>query len=292
MEFRIGDKVMMVSKDAHKDWASVYPPYGTTGIIVEVNPDVTYDYLIQWKKGTTSGHDLWWVSEDKIELVESRENINMDYTDEEVWAFLAPKMSQFTNTNFVYNEVMKMVVAAYRSGYGRAIKGRSFEIKPKSWIANGSVVEDINKLLDGMNLWGVYGLYAIHLGEYPTVYKYKFKHTHFDKNRVPYDSLKVLYLNLDYQIMGWDTLMHDVLYVEGDFSVASEGDLVTNPKSKEKFVGKIVKTGDRDYVIQNLNADKIYHHVPILDGSWKRLVPLTVFLEDAGINLTPYKKKN
>lgn len=47
---------------------------------------------------------------------------NKKYTDEEVWAFFAPKMSQFTNTDFVDNEVMKMVVTVYRSGYGRATK--------------------------------------------------------------------------------------------------------------------------------------------------------------------------
>lgn len=55
------------------------------------------------------------------------------YTTEQVWAFLAPKMYQFTDVMFVDNKVMEMVVAAYRSGYVRAEKGRNYEIgKPKS----------------------------------------------------------------------------------------------------------------------------------------------------------------
>lgn len=86
--------------------------------------------------------------------------------------------------------------------------------------------------------------------------------------------------------------MHDVLYVERDFRWALEGDLVINPECEKKFVGEIVRVRDNEYTILSLNDNRIYPHVPIFGGTWKRLVPITAFLEDAGINLTPYKKKN
>ena len=38
--------------------------------------------------------------------------------------------------------VKKMVVAAYRSGYGRATKGRSFIIKPK--VGKKQLIEGVN----------------------------------------------------------------------------------------------------------------------------------------------------
>ena len=58
-----------------------------------------------------------------------------NYTDDEVWEMLKPKMKQFVRDVVdidLYSPTVKnMVVAAYRSGYGRATKGRSFMIKPK-----------------------------------------------------------------------------------------------------------------------------------------------------------------
>lgn len=63
-----------------------------------------------------------------------------NYTDEEVWEMLKPKMERIstilTDVDNFHDEVKKMVVDAYRSGYGRAIKGRPFRIKPKNTVKN------------------------------------------------------------------------------------------------------------------------------------------------------------
>lgn len=53
---------------------------------------------------------------------------------------LKPKMERIVTIladvdNF-HDEVKKMVVDAYRSGYGRATKGRPFRIKPKNTVKN------------------------------------------------------------------------------------------------------------------------------------------------------------
>ena len=44
--------------------------------------------------------------------------------------------ARIENLDMYSPTVKKMVVAAYRSGYGRAMKGRPFKIKPKNTVKN------------------------------------------------------------------------------------------------------------------------------------------------------------
>lgn len=140
---KVGDNVVMVDKERHAMYPKIYPPYGTTGVIMDVDEttgaimdidetDKHYIYEIQWEKGTTSGDDCWWIYEDGVEFIEC--------TDEEVWKMLKPKMERIVtflaNVDIFHDEVKKMVVDAYRSGYERAIKGRPFKIKPKNTVKN------------------------------------------------------------------------------------------------------------------------------------------------------------
>lgn len=131
---KVGDNVVMVDKEKHAMYPTIYPPYGTTGVIMDIDEtDKNYIYEIQWEKGTTSSDDRWWIYEDGIKFIERT-------TDEEVWEMLKPKMERIVTIladvdNF-HDEVKKMVVDAYRSGYGRAMKGRPFKIKPKNTVKN------------------------------------------------------------------------------------------------------------------------------------------------------------
>ena len=133
--FKVGDKVVMVDKERHAMNPKTYPPYGTMGVIMDINEtDEKYVYDIQWEKGTTSGDDCWFISEDGVVQF-------VEYTDDEVWKMLKPKMRQLVpayieNLDMYSPIVKKMVVAAYRSGYGRAMKGRPFMIKPKNIVKN------------------------------------------------------------------------------------------------------------------------------------------------------------
>lgn len=128
--FKVGDKVVMVDEERHAMNPKIYPPYGTMGVIMDIDEtDEKYVYDIQWEKGTTSGDDCWFISEDGVvQFVEC--------TDDEVWEMLKPKMERIVTIladvdNF-HDEVKKMVVDAYRFGYGRAMKDRPFRIKPKN----------------------------------------------------------------------------------------------------------------------------------------------------------------
>lgn len=132
--FKVGDNVVMVDKKKHDRNPKIYPPYGTMGVIMNVDEtDERYTYDIQWEKGTTSDNDRWYISKDGVAQF-------IEYTDNEVWEMLKPKMERIitilADVDNFHDEVKKMVVDAYRSGYGRAMKGRPFMIKPKNIVKN------------------------------------------------------------------------------------------------------------------------------------------------------------
>ena len=132
-KFNVGDKVVFINGDKHKRLSQFYPAVGSVGIIKDKDKD-DGDVLVDWGEaegvninGNYAAKKAWWCEEEDIRLCE--------YTDDEVWEMLKPKMRQFVRDAVdidLYSPTVKnMVVAAYRSGYGRATKGRSFMVKPK-----------------------------------------------------------------------------------------------------------------------------------------------------------------
>lgn len=136
--FKVGDKVVFVNAEKHKAESVFYPAVGTVGIVKRIGLG---DLFVDWGDAEGIGIGLdgaksWWCMENDIKPYVQENN----YTDEEVWKMLKPKMEQIVTIladvdNF-HDEVKKMVVAAYRSGYGRAMKGRPFKIKPKNIVKN------------------------------------------------------------------------------------------------------------------------------------------------------------
>lgn len=137
-KFNVGEKVVFTNTKKHESARQFYPVVGTVGTVVEIdkNPIDGKALLIDWGNAEgidvwTDGTKSWWCNEQDVKPYEGTDN----YTDDEVWAMLKPKMKQFAlpnqNINYFSQEIKNMIVAAYRSGYGRATKGRSFMIKPK-----------------------------------------------------------------------------------------------------------------------------------------------------------------
>lgn len=130
-KFNVGDKVVFINGDKHERMSRFYPAVGSIGIVRDRDDG---GVLIDWDEAEgvyTNGSYVakaWWCEEEDIKLCE--------YTDDEVWEMLKPKMRQFVRTEsdiYLHSPTVKnMVVAAYRSGYGRATKGRSFIIKSRA----------------------------------------------------------------------------------------------------------------------------------------------------------------
>lgn len=171
-KFKIGDKVVFTNAQKHETISRFYPVVGTVGTVVKIDkhPIAEKSLLVDW--GNAEGVDVWedgtkswWCGEDDVEP---------EYTDNEVWEMLKPKMKQFARDVVdidLYSPTVKnMVVTAYRSGYGRATKGRSFIIKPKvdekpseksiDDVLNGKMIVTFSK--DDDNYWVSKFDHAIH----------------------------------------------------------------------------------------------------------------------------------
>ena len=147
-KFKVGDKVVFTNSQKHETISRFYPAVGTvktigTGALGENT------LLVDWGDATMS----WWCSEDDVKPSFTCEEY--DYTDDEVWEMLKPKLNQFVpirvgDIDMYSSVVKKMVVAAYRSGYGRATKGRSFMIKPK--VSKKPSKKSIDDVLGGKTI--------------------------------------------------------------------------------------------------------------------------------------------
>lgn len=138
-KFKVGDKVVFTNAKKHEMVSQFYPVVGTVGTVKMIGTEVLGENTLMVDWGNAEGVDvwedgtkLWWCNEDDVKLFYE---VEPNYTDDEVWEMLKPKMKRIVTIladvdNF-HDEVKKMVVAAYRSGCGRATKGRSFIIKPK-----------------------------------------------------------------------------------------------------------------------------------------------------------------
>lgn len=141
-EDMIGNKVRCVNKiDIH------HPEQGTIGTIVAYDEhDAICNYKVQWPKGSTIGNDRWWAMNKCIELVEDDATTSQkitDMTNEEIWEMLKPKMEKnglktyyrvtpYHNIlSYDCDAVQNAIAIAYRSGYERAMKGRSFKFGEK-----------------------------------------------------------------------------------------------------------------------------------------------------------------
>ncbi len=140
--FKVGDKVVFINADKHENLREFYPKVGTIGTVEAIEEKINEKgLLVDWgdAKGVEFGVDgtkSWWCSEFDVKPY-IQEN---GCTDEEVWKMLKPKMERIvtilTDVDNFHDEVKKMVVDAYRSGYGRAMKGIPFRIKPKNTVKN------------------------------------------------------------------------------------------------------------------------------------------------------------
>ncbi len=160
----VGDKVVFINADKHESLCGFYPKVGTIGTIKEIEERINEKgLLVDWgdAKGVESwvdGTKSWWCNEQDVKPYEDTD----DYTDDKVWEMLKPKMRQFVrdvvDVDLYSPTVKNMVVAAYRSGYGRATKGRSFIIKPKAKkvIEKARVEDSINAVLEGKMIVAVY----------------------------------------------------------------------------------------------------------------------------------------
>ncbi|HAU86523.1 MAG TPA: hypothetical protein DCW90_13820 [Lachnospiraceae bacterium] len=153
-KFNVGDKVVFINALRRKEINGFYPKVGAIGTIKEIDEK---SLLVDWgeaKDVTTyiDGTKSWWCAESDVKSY-SREEIN--YTDDEVWTMLKPKMNQFAlpnqNINNLSQEIKNMIVAAYRSGYGRATKGRLFMIQRKC-EEKPSITKAIDAVLNGKML--------------------------------------------------------------------------------------------------------------------------------------------
>lgn len=163
-KFNVGDKVVFINAQKHKSHSGYYPAVGTVGTVVKIDEHPIEDFglLVNW--GDAKGVDIWqadgtkswWCNEADVKPYTSEEN---NHTDDEVWEMLKPKMRQLVPAHIedidMFSPTVKdMVVAAYRSGYGRATKGRSFMIKPKvkKAIEKVNIEDSISTVLFGKKI--------------------------------------------------------------------------------------------------------------------------------------------
>lgn len=152
-ESMIGKKVIFTGEYAeflYKDSPQFYPCVGTVGTIIEYADE--NDCFVQWPKGTTSKEDCWYAPWDCIEFYQE-ETVDKNYikemTDDEIWEMLQPKLKKNNIRRYMggiyignkmvdgYNvykqiDVEKAVCLAYKVGYKRCMKGRSFKIGEKT----------------------------------------------------------------------------------------------------------------------------------------------------------------
>lgn len=222
-----------------------------------------------------------------------------DYTNDEIWDFLRPKMKQhYENCDDLDYRIKQMVVSAYRSAWGRCEKGRSFAI-PKRDVK--STKDRLTDMLSGMEIVSIYNDF----------YTNKLRSLTLSKitvvNQLAYDKDYRVYSRVmeiregSYGISqadkeGWDWLNSDgVMYVpvpldkiipnEGDKIIAMD-DLIDQGERTliKKFTvckfrydagGSYVFT-DEDDVEWSLGWKKNFDNMRVL-------VPLKKWLKDKGV---------
>lgn len=220
-KFNVRDKVVFLNADKHKRMSHFYPAVGSIGIIEEVRNDNTIK--VNWGNAegvdTLNGKKAWWCDKVDIKLFYKER----EHTNDEVWEMLKPKMRQFAlpnqNIDNLSQEIKNMVVAAYRSGYGRATKGRDFMIKPRAYerlsVSEKKVISDVlkDKLIvtfhkeDGSHSVSNFTYFCNAKGfdtlDDPDCEMYVAIPFSEAMGRFDSDSIKVLYCGAEYRIKPW-----------------------------------------------------------------------------------------
>ena len=184
-KFKVGDKVVFTNAEKHEKLKTVYPAVGAVGTVRTVK-ETKENLLVDWgdAKDIAISYDntkSWWCDENDVEPYTCDK---CEPTDDEVWEMLKPKMRQFVpahieNLDLYSPAVKNMVVAAYRSGYGRATKGRSFMIKPKSKVDEKPNEKSIDDVLGGKMIVTFYKEYDSY-----NVANFAFSHENGNKTEI------------------------------------------------------------------------------------------------------------
>lgn len=292
MKFKVNDKVMMNVDFGVREF---YPVRGTIGTIVAIDYG-NCQVQVQWSNGSTSGDDLWWINMDKIVLVEKRPE---DYTNDEIWDFLRPKMKQhYENCDNLDYSIKQMAVSAYRSAWGRCEKGRSFAISKRDVK---STKDRLTDMLRGMEIVSIYTngdetkISNLTLNKV-TVVNQLFD---YDKDYRVYSRVMEIRNNDDgiFRVdrEGWDWLSNDVMYVPVPLEEVNlqEGDKIIT-------MDNLIDHGERTFIKKftvckfKYDAGGSYGFTDE-DGvgwgiGWKKnlnnmrvLVPLKKWLKDKGV---------
>lgn len=303
MKFNVGDKVRFLNKKEHIEHPWCYPEVGTVGVVLNAE-EANKEILVDW--GKDSGCDnndyyydkcAWWCLKTLVEKV-------VDYTNDEVWDMLKPKMKQFA-LDFIdiecYPRSFKnMIVAAYRSGYGRATKGRPFMIKPKV-KDKPSITKQIDAVLGGKTLVTFYDTddsYAVSNFEYSAEGKQGIE----IHDKPIYDSGECGLFS-GYDVIGEPDCE---IYVAVPFSeIAHDFDSKTLPKVKAIFCGKkssvlshikkwaigkyngTLQFGNRKRVSLDFSHEKgiLSRYIDVYSPDFKALVPICDYFKYNGVNV-------
>ena len=79
-DYKVGDKVVFISENEHKEFPSYYPEVGTVGTVLGRDADTCA--FVKWKKGSTSSDDHWacrfdWIIHAKEYFKKEKEKGNM-----------------------------------------------------------------------------------------------------------------------------------------------------------------------------------------------------------------------
>lgn len=311
-KFKVGDKVVFLNADKHKRMSHFYPTVGSIGIVDRVKEKCDDDETVKVDWGEAEGLETlnhkksWWCNEKDIRLYK-------EYTNDEVWEMLKPKMRQIVpahieNLDLYSPAVKNMVVAAYRSGYGHATKGRSFMIKPKvdgkPKVDEKQLIEEqIEAVLNDKRLVTFYNINN----------KQSYNVSNFKKVIVADNNIEIYHSSL-YDSAGWidesstgfDYLYRDdcEMYVAIPFSEAigqfdEESIKAMYCGNQSKFSGRIKRYtidkyigarrfGNRDCVAVRFKpkySDYSVFYPDIYSPDFKALVPIRDYLKHEGVNV-------
>lgn len=313
MKFKIKDKVVFINEAKHKQMSWCYPTVGTIGTVKKINK-IESGMLIDWDDAEgiglcPDGTKSWWCMEEDVKPFCDKEQ---EYTDGEVWEMLKPKMKQFVRDIVdidLYSPTVKnMVVAAYRSGYGRATKGRNFIIKSKA-DEKPSIGKQIEAVLGDKRLVTFYDFRgkqsyivsnftkAVVIGSNTEIHNIEIY-----KNSL-YNSLRGSVGGNDKSIEGFDYLYRTdcEMYVAIPFSEAVEqfdsgsikalycgcgGKYRIKPWAIGEFSG-IMRFGNKTNAAMTFKCEgsNSLFHPEIHSPSFKALVPICDYLKHAGVNV-------